>query len=586
MIRNALFQSLVSCCFIGFSFGQLGLSAAPPKERSHTRVRSAKKEPLQKKKVIIPKPAEKPREFLQIDERTDYLPIFTRLFDQVAIERMLEFGLGMGTKFFLDRVKHLTSVEIIVGEQTPDSFLSNKKLYEGYRSWSPVLYHASAHCDWANHTVIEGQNPALYDATYLLELRKLVFSLTEEDSYELVFVDPRIHNRGDLITPLFDRVDIIVAHDTNHTLYQWDRIYTPSNYEKIVFTEGQGVTFWVKKERTDVIKALTGSPNVTASKQNLRIFFPHVHAGLELMFLRALQFLGHTRLYPGCSFDQPESPYHIRCLKGTTAKALSVLPEDVKQSVDVVEIEDLFRNPPDIIFISCPENEKDVLNLYNAVRKTNKHVKLAYYSGNNYAQPVYNVNYCHNIITLDVISESFFKDQHHVCWIPWVNCDEFAQPVKTFELGSYLQLHYLTWAKEGEKIYNEIQMQCKKSHPNLPFSNVGSISHSAATQKMRESLATLHIKDSEGFGCTIAESLAVGRPVFLYRPFCLGNRLMNWCIEGKTAFFFDTYEEFAEKFDIFLKNPNAHQECLETFKFLIDNEQNARVLQNFFDHLL
>ena len=70
-----------------------------------------------------------------------------------------------------------------------------------------------------------------------------------------------------------------------------------------------------------------------------------------------------------------------------------------------------------------------------------------------------------------------------------------------------------------ERIYQEIEEKCRKDHPDLAFSNVSNISHIAAIQKMRESLATLHIKDSEGFGCAIFESLSVGRPFFSIAPF-------------------------------------------------------------------
>ena len=442
MIKSSLFRPLVSCCLLGLSFGQLSLEAASSKHRNQTHAHRPKQKsaapavPATPKEFKMPTLEEITYDFLRTSDYTDHVPVFKQLFDRVSIGRMIEFGLGIGTKFFLDHVDHLTSVEIIVGAQTSAWFDTCKILYENYPSWDPVLYPASAHCNWANGAVCEGKNPLLYDATYLLELHKLVRSMTERGAYELAFVDPGIHNRGDLVMELFDQVDIIVAHDTNHPLYQWDRVYTPSNYEKIVFNSGQGVIFWVKKERLDVIEALTGNRNVTVSKQNLRIFFPNLHGGFEEKFLRSLQFLGHTRLYPGRSFDQPDNPYHIGCGKGASVGAISVLPEDLRKTVEVVEVEDLFRNPPDVIFVSGPESEQDILRLYNAIHKIHKNVKLAYYSGNNYIQPVYNLAYCQNILTLDGISERFFKDRHHVRWIPWINCDEFAEPTKTFELGS------------------------------------------------------------------------------------------------------------------------------------------------------
>jgi len=196
-------------------------------------------------------------ESLRKSPYTDHVEVFGRLFNAVSIENMIEFGLGLGTKFFLERIPKLTSVEIVNQDQSDAWYLNCCELYKCYTHWTPVLVRGSAYLTQANILAMQSKNPSLYDKNYLLEIKELVLTYTGK-KYDLAFVDPGIHNRGDIVECLFNRVDIIAAHDTNSVpeIYGWNRIVMPGNYQKISFTKGVGLTFWVNKERKDVINAL------------------------------------------------------------------------------------------------------------------------------------------------------------------------------------------------------------------------------------------------------------------------------------------------------------------------------------------
>jgi hypothetical protein len=69
--------------------------------------------------------------------------------------------------------------------------------------------------------------------------------------FDLAFVDYGIHLRADMVNMLFNKINIIAAHDTNVSpdIYGGNRIVIPLNYTKIVFNEEYlGTTFWIKND--------------------------------------------------------------------------------------------------------------------------------------------------------------------------------------------------------------------------------------------------------------------------------------------------------------------------------------------------
>jgi hypothetical protein len=198
-------------------------------------------------------------ESLESNDYTWHVKNFRVFFDKIHVRHFLEFGLGRGTKYFLDNCDEVTSVEILVPGMSKNWYLQCLEMFEYYQNWKPSFYMGSDSLGKANHVrLYEGKDFALSDAAYLTELQALCDLIFSTKTYELVFVDPGIYLRGDLINMLFGKTDIIAAHDTNTvaTLYGWDKIKVPQEYEVVKFTNRTGLTFWVKKNRTEVISVL------------------------------------------------------------------------------------------------------------------------------------------------------------------------------------------------------------------------------------------------------------------------------------------------------------------------------------------
>lgn len=523
---------------------------------------------------------------------TDHVQHFRKFFQHRKPGSFLEFGLGYGTKYFLDHCAQVTSVEILLPNQSYDWVDQTLDLLQDYTNWTPIIKQGSRNLLIANDlSGKEAKDPALYGSLYRLELKEICDELFKDKQYEVAFVDPGFHMRGDLVNELFDRVPIIVAHDTGYAAsqYGWNKIQTPSNYEKIVFREGAGVTFWIRSDQTDLIVALGGTIPKTP-KKGLRIFFPRMHDTLLKSMAMALNHLGHTLVLPGDSFkltSQAPGP------KISYWSYLNEVPLTTFKNIQVIENDEIFSNPPDVLVVNCGEVEQSIYHLLNALKSRGiTDTKLVHYSGNNASN--YNPEMVKNLIAVDAHTAHYHDPAktNIIFWIPWIDFETLSfdgfndGPV----INSYLGHYYLAGAfPSGARLFNQIVNAAHKDFPSLQIRSLHSLSQDALFPQITQSVATLHLKESEGFGYTILESLSKGRPVFLKRGYSLGSRLMNWCIEGKTAFFFDDYAEFKRKMRRYLDNADyRHQvqaSCAQTARLLIDNEKQARILEKFLQNL-
>jgi len=195
----------------------------------------------------------------------DYLDPFEKLFQAKKISSLLEFGLSEASGHFLDHCDQVTSIQMVAER-------NRVAVEESYQKWSdhfrdnPRFYSQLYYCsrqiaDAEAFAEATGLNPLFHDAGYLFEVKELCDTLFRERVYDVAFVDPAILIRGDLINELFGRVDIIVAHDTNFhpSIYGWDWLHTPIEYQKLNFPNGSGTTFWIKKTERELIECLESS---------------------------------------------------------------------------------------------------------------------------------------------------------------------------------------------------------------------------------------------------------------------------------------------------------------------------------------
>lgn len=554
--------------------------------------------------------------FLCENPYTDHVQIFQQFFQGNRVNSFLEFGLGYGTKYFLDHCDKVVSYEIILPGQNEDWFQNTQHLYKNYNNWTAILKQGSHHLDAANRGALERKDPSLYNANYLLELKEICDEIFKENAIDMVLVDPGFHMRGDLVNELFDRAPIIVAHDTNHApeIYGWNKINTPFNYEKIIFTHGQGITFWIRKDKIEIIaslKGILGESYHETPRKNLRIFFPQMHPVLVQSMALVCQHLGHTLVLPGESFDPNSAHPGLKIAYGTFFKKtpsdslsftsfFSNNPEDchfLKKNIEVIENDEILLNPPDVLFVNCLQVEGSIYAIAKTIAKRTKKTlpKLAHFSGNNGSH--YDPKFVKNLIAVDAYTATYYDPAttNIIFWIPWIDFEnlKYEGVIDSTSINTYM-FHYYDIFKTSASVFYEMVEKMKQNFPYLtinayPIPNGGFVPHNKLFSLIESSAATLHIKESEGFGYTIIESLAKGRPVFLKRSFSLGSRLMNWCLEEKTAFFFDDYPELQSKLYKYLNDSEfryrVQNDCAHVIRQLIDNAKQARILENFLQNL-
>jgi len=192
----------------------------------------------------------------------DHLKPFGRLFSATAIQNVIEFGLGDGTRFFLEHAAQVKSVEIVTQRSAADGtkwFAKCREQYRAFPNWHPVFMVCDDFLEAADRCAIERRlYPATIDDRYLKSLSGIVSDVIKDASYDLGFVDYGLHIRGDLVNCLFGRTRIIVAHDTNSPaeIYGRDKIIDHPDYVKVRYSKGQGTTFWFHRDRMQLAEVI------------------------------------------------------------------------------------------------------------------------------------------------------------------------------------------------------------------------------------------------------------------------------------------------------------------------------------------
>jgi len=181
----------------------------------------------------------------------DWVRYFDRLFQTVEIDNFLEFGLGVGTEFLCDHAKNVTSVELSTGDYNLEWTNQTKEQLKDYTNWTLHYVQIPDEIQKSNQDAINNQYP-LEDLSYLPVLENIVVPFMEEREYDVIFVDPGIHNRGDIVNFAFGHAPIIAAHDSDRTgrvipfVYGYNIVKVPENYTEIHREDTYcGTTFWV-----------------------------------------------------------------------------------------------------------------------------------------------------------------------------------------------------------------------------------------------------------------------------------------------------------------------------------------------------
>lgn len=162
---------------------------------------------------------------------TDWQPTMQSVIERFAPKKILEFGVGVGTQWLLDNFKQVGSFELLCNPELESWYPDMQKKYKNYKNWTTMFLA----CEDKMDSVVKSQ----------------VNKQIKFYAPDVVFVDPGVHFRGDLVNlALRAGVKYVLAHDTRcgfdeNDIYGWNKIDSTGYTKEEVYT-GQGTTLWIK----------------------------------------------------------------------------------------------------------------------------------------------------------------------------------------------------------------------------------------------------------------------------------------------------------------------------------------------------
>ena len=332
----------------------------------------------------------------------------------------------------------------------------------------------------------------------------------------------------------------------------------------------------------------------------MKIFWPDHHFTVVDGLAKTLHSLGHEMIMPSKEYQISRRPNHTDFVWNEGWDQEQVESRIGLDNVTVASKERVLDEKPDLLFVSCFENQFEVVeNLYMPLKDSG--TKLAFFSANDYWDTAYPWPAIKNYVAADRLAVALCNAHSTPNWIdyrPWIDYDKFSYEGTndSNRIGSYIN-EYQSNFPQAYSIYDYISKE--EGLKEFDFFQCDNKSRSEVVEEMNSNFCSSHLKNLEGYGYSIIESMALGRPVFLYRAFAGNKSYRDWAIEGETCFFFGSptdpnftdegYNELLFKLKNFYEDESfrhdTQEKCAKSIRQLINNEEQTENFRLFLENL-
>lgn len=310
-----------------------------------------------------------------------------------------------------------------------------------------------------------------------------------------------------------------------------------------------------------------------------------VHYELTKCMSKAFHALNVQIAIPGADYQVTHWPDTRRWVWGDQW-SLEYAKKHLKyNNALILNKEQILDWKPDCIIITCYESSFEVL--YELIPKLPKTIKVAFFSGNNYWEGAFPWYLIKNYLAADLPSHNLCKKHNianHLWYRPFVDYQTFKyNPASSMTVGSYI----CDFERNFPDCY-KFSRQLEAQVPEIKHNFHTKSTRDEVWESMNNSIATSHIK-VDGYGYSIIQSMAVGRPVFVHRDLAKQCSYQNWCIEGETAFYISSPAEYRAKLKALIDSPDyrnwVHYNCAQKIREYINNENETEKLGKFLENL-
>jgi len=321
----------------------------------------------------------------------------------------------------------------------------------------------------------------------------------------------------------------------------------------------------------------------------VNILWPDIHLNLTKNMAKAFNLLGHTIIIPSSDYKITHRPpqQFSQFVWNETWTQEKADKEFSTKNVKILNKQEILDLKPEVVFITNFESQFEILNEIWPILKSNS--KLACYSGNDYwdgAYPFYIIkNYLMADYTGFVLAQKY--GVNHLYYKPWIDYDQcnFTGTSDNPSIGIYIH----SYEKNFPNDYKNY-LTLKEHTPFVNYDLHDNSTHQQVIEAQNTNFATLHLKQLEGYGIAVIESMARGRPVFLHREQSRNKSLSQWSIENLTALYFSSFEEYNAKLKAFTESKDYRHylqvNTASAIRQIINNQKETEKLGHFLNNLV